>query len=225
MPHVKGAARRRAGNDTRQRLILAATELLASGGFARTTTRAIGGSAGCNPALVAYHFGSLNQLLLAALDASSQQRLAQYRSELAAVESRRQLRSTVRRLYREDRESGHVTVLAEMVAGGLMDRELGREVASRVAPWVELAEAALRQVLPAAALRRRVPISHLAYALVALFLGLEILGQLAGDHERDAAVVEQLTASGGLWTTGANHAAQDSATADVDYRNPRTRRG
>lgn len=202
MPHVKGAARSRAPGTTPARLTAATAELLSAEGFARTTTRAIGTAAGCNPALVAYHFGSLNQLLLAALDASSQERLARYRAELAEVKGRSDLRATVRRLYREDRESGHVTLLAEMVAGGLMDRELGREVAARVEPWVELAEDAVRRVLPTAALRRRAPVHQLAYALVATFLGLEVLGQLTGDHRRDEAVIDQLTARGGLWQAG-----------------------
>lgn len=199
MPQLKGAARRRPAGETRERLVTATVELLATQGFARTTIRAIGDAAGCNSALVAYHFGSLNQLLLAALDASSDQRLERYRAELDDVTSLSELRALARRLYREDRDAGHVTVLAEMVAGGLMDRELGREVAARVDPWVELAEDAIRRALPTAALRRRTPTHHLAYAIVAAYLGLEILGQLAGDHRRDEAVIDQLTARGGSW--------------------------
>lgn len=199
MPQMKGAPRRRPPGDTRERMVSATIELLATQGFARTTIRSIGEAAGCNSALVAYHFGSLNQLLLAALDASSDQRLERYRAELDDVTSRSDLRAMVRRLYREDRDTGHVTVLAEMVAGGLMDRELGRDVGARVEPWVELAEDAIRRVLPTAALRRRAPTHQLAYAIVAAYLGLEVLGQLTGDHGRDEAVIDQLTTRGGLW--------------------------
>jgi AcrR family transcriptional regulator len=194
MPRVGARRRTDASEDTRRRLVEAASAVLANRGFGAATARAIGEEAGCNQALVFYHFGSLNDLLLAALDASSQRRLDRYREVLAQTRTVKDLRATARRLYEEDRKTGHVTILAELVAGGLLDRDLGRAVAARVQPWVDLAEEALRRAIPAAA-RRRVPVSHLAYAVVALYLGLEILGQLAGDHSRGEAVVQRLTRS------------------------------
>jgi hypothetical protein len=80
-----------------------------------------------------------------------------------------------------------------MVAGGLMDRELGAEVARRVEPWVELVEGSLRRLLPSSA-ARRLPLQEAAYGIVASFLGLEILGNLADDHRRGDAVIERVTA-------------------------------
>jgi AcrR family transcriptional regulator len=188
------SARRRttSSQDTRDRLVATATEVLAPQGFAAATARAIGEAAGCNQALVFYHFGSLNHLLLAALDASSQQRLLRYHEAVAEARNLRDLRRIVRRLYQEDRTTGHVTVLAELVAGGLMDRELGKAVAARVQPWIALAEEAVRTALPSP-MRRRTPTPQIAYAVVAMFLGLEILGQLSRDHSRGGAVVERLT--------------------------------
>jgi AcrR family transcriptional regulator len=197
MPTVKGA-RPRTSSDARGRLLAATSGLLATAGFSGATTRAIGEAAGCNPALISYHFGSLNELLLAAWTPP-----ASSACSATAASWRRQtikeIRAAVRRLYREDRETGHVTVLAEMVAGGLMDRELGPAVAARVQPWIDLAEDAVGRVLPSP-VRRRAPTRHIAYAVVATFLGLEILGQLAGDHGRDEAVVDRLT-SGSFWQT------------------------
>lgn len=204
MPHVKRATRPPATNETRERLTVAATELLATRGFAAATTRAIGEHADCNPALISYHFGSLNALLLEVLDTSSAQRMSRYRDQLTQARSVKDLRAIIRRLYVEDRHAGHTTILAELVAGGLMDRDLGAQVAARVQPWVDLAEDALRQVLPTATLRRRAPVRELGYALVAVFLGLEILGQLAGDHSRDEAVVHRLTTSRAFWQPAAS---------------------
>lgn len=199
MPRIKGTGRARSSPATRERLREAARRLLATRGFAAATTRAIGEAADCNPALVAYHYGSLNALLLAALDASSEQRLARYREELAQATSLAELRAVVGRLYREDRDAGHARLLAELVAGGLMDRELGAQVAERVEPWVGLAEDAIRGAVPTRALRRRARVTELAYAVVALFLGLEVLGQLAGDRRRDEAVVAALSARRPFW--------------------------
>lgn len=199
MPRVKGASPPTSSPATRERLLEATRWLLATRGFAATTTRAIGAAAECNPALVAYHYGSLNALLLAVLDASSQQRMARYREELARAGSLAELRRMVAALYREDRDAGHATVLAELVAGGLMDRDLGLQVVERVQPWVDFAEEAIRGVVPTQALRRRARVKELAYAVVALFLGLEVLGQLAGEHRRDEAVVYALTAKRAFW--------------------------
>jgi len=197
MPRIKGATQR-SSSDTRRTLVEATAGLLSQQGFAGTTTRAIGAAAGCNPALVSYHFGSLNGLLLAALDRSSEARMARYRDALDGRRGRREIAATLRTLYREDRASGHVALLGEMVAGGLMDAELGREVANRVRPWVDFTEGVVRASLPAA-VRRRVPARELAYAIVAGFLGLELLDRLLGDRAEGDAVLDRRTARATWW--------------------------
>src|ERR1700729_2861676 len=69
--------------DTRRALIDAALETLQVDGFSGASARALAGRAGCNQGLVFYHFGSVVNLLLAALDAVSADRLQHYS---AAVE-------------------------------------------------------------------------------------------------------------------------------------------
>lgn len=198
VPRVKGATAERGTTDTRRKLVEATTALLAEQGFAGTTTRAIGAAAGCNSALVSYHFGSLNDLLLEALDQSSGARMTRYRGVLGEVRGRREVLAALRRLYREDRASGHVALLCELMAGGLMDAALGREVARRVEPWVVLAEETVRTTLPAA-LRRRVPARELAYAIVAGFLGLELLDRLLGERAQGDAVLDRLQLGAPWW--------------------------
>lgn len=178
---------------TKKRLVTATVEVLATEGIKAATIRNIADTAGCNSALISYHFGSLNALLLAALDASSAARLSRYSEVVAGVRNLRQLRGAMARLYREDRAAGHVRVLAEMMAAGLMDPSLGREVAARVDPWVGFTEETLKRVVPGAVLRRRLPVREAAYGLVAMFLGMEALGTLAGDHSRGDAVVDRLS--------------------------------
>lgn len=178
---------------TRQSLLDATARLLIRDGFAGATSRAIAKEANCNQGLIAYHFGGINALLLLVLDRSSAARLQQYESLLADAHTLKDLRAVSRQLYRQDRDSGHVKILAELVAGGLMDRRLGETVAARVTPWVRLTENALRTATPSA-LRRRLPIRELAYAVVAMFLGLELLGNLRGDYTDGDQVVQHLTA-------------------------------
>jgi AcrR family transcriptional regulator len=210
MPQIKGRRRSGEGQDTPRRLLDATVELLSTEGFSGTTVRAIGERAGCNSALVSYHYGSLNTLLLAALDVSSDTRRERYERELAAAASWREARRILRRLYREDRASGHVDLLGEMVAGGLMDRDLGRQVAQRIEPWVSLVEGTIRSLVPTAALRRRLPVRELAYGVTAGFLGLGLLGTLNQDHSRGDAVVDRLTSERSGWRSAL--AAGDPAT-------------
>lgn len=198
MAQGRSSTRTGTSAETKRKLVDGARELLSTVGYGGATARAIGAASGCNQALVFYHFGSLHRLLLAALDASSGERLARYREELAQAKGIRQVLQVVRRLQREDRDSGHVTVLAQMVAGGAQDPELGAEVAARVEPWVALTREAVLQTVPTAALRRRLPVDQIADAVVAMSLGLELLSILSGDHRRADAVFDRMAGSRSL---------------------------
>ena len=63
---------------TRAALIGGAIGALREEGFAGASAREIAQRAGCNQSLVFYHFGSVNDLLLAALDEVSARRMAAY---------------------------------------------------------------------------------------------------------------------------------------------------
>ena len=70
------------GHATRERIVEAALETLKTSGFAGASARAIARTGGFNQALVFYHFGSVNELLLAALEETSRRRMAAYREAL-----------------------------------------------------------------------------------------------------------------------------------------------
>ena len=53
--------------DTRAALVAAAIDTLRESGFAAASARRIAQRAGCNQALVFYHFGTVNDLLMAPL--------------------------------------------------------------------------------------------------------------------------------------------------------------
>jgi AcrR family transcriptional regulator len=197
MPRAGSRRRTAASRDARQRLLAAAATLLSTKGYAGATARAIGDEAGCNQALVFYHYGTLNDLLLAALDASSHDRLQRYQAELDNARGLRKVLGVARSLYRSDRESGHINLVAQMVAGGVVDRDLGRQVAQRIEPWIELTQRAIDTTLPAA-VRRRLPVGDIAYVIVAMALGAQLLGILSGDHDRTQAALDRLTSSRGL---------------------------
>jgi AcrR family transcriptional regulator len=170
--------------DTRRALITAAAEALREHGFAQASAREIGRRAGCNQALVFYHFGSVVNLHLAALDYVSEQRNARYQAAVRSAEGDLgALVQAARSVLAEDLDQGHVAVLATMIAAAQSTPELGPKVAERIAPWRQFAAQSLREALDGVPFARLLPADDLAHGVVALYLGLEMLASLDGDRE------------------------------------------
>ena len=184
--------------DTRAALIAGAVSALRDAGFAGASAREIARRAGCNQALVFYHFGSVNDLLLAALDEVSQRRLIAYRGLLDQAGSVSGLVESARAIFVEDLAAGHVTVLVEMITGAQSVPGLGEQVAQRLVPWRELAETAVRQALAGSPLASLVPAQEVAHGIVAGFLGLELLANLDGDSAAALALFDRALLLAGL---------------------------
>src|SRR5215468_3389560 len=123
--------------DVRAALVSAAIEALRDVGYSGASAREIAGRAGCSQALVFYHFGSVNDLLLAALDEVSERRMVAYRSLLADATSATALASSARRILTADLDAGYVRVLIEMITAAHAVPGLGEQVAERLKPWRE----------------------------------------------------------------------------------------
>jgi len=134
-------------SDTRRVLIDAAVETLKVDGIARASARTIAGRAGCNQGLVFYHFGSVANLLLAALDAVSDGRLEHDGAAVGSVGSPTELVEVAASIFREDLDAGYVSVLVEMIAGSSSTPGLGAEVAGRIAPWMRFAQQTVETAL------------------------------------------------------------------------------
>ncbi len=173
---------------TRQALVRAAIETLKADGFARTSARTIARRAGCNQGLVFYHFGSVANLLLAALDEVSADRLERYGATAAQASSLTRLAEVAEVIFREDLDEGHATVLAELVSGAASIPGFGAEVAARLRSWTDFAQAAVEKAAGPSMLASFVPSADVAYGLVALYLGLEMLSHLDGDRARALAL-------------------------------------
>jgi len=167
---------------TRRLLVDAAIETLKAEGYAGASARAIAGRAGSNQGLIFYHFGSVANLLLAALDQVSSARLEQYGESVARVGTPSQLVDAATDIFRSDLDAGYITVLVEMIAGASSTPGLGAEVAARIRPWREFARAAVADSLGDSTLGQLLPSEDVAYAIVALYLGLEMLSHLDGDR-------------------------------------------
>jgi AcrR family transcriptional regulator len=191
-----GDSSRSAG--TRGRLVEAAIETLKADGFTGASARAIAERAGVNQGLVFYHFGSVADLLLAALDSVSARRMEHYGAALEGVGSPSELVDVATAIFGEDLDAGHVTVLVEMIAGASSSPGLGPEVSARLAPWFEFAERALEKAVGGSPLDSVLPVRDVAYAIVALYLGLEMLTHLDGDRTRALRLFDRAKSLAGL---------------------------
>ena len=171
---------------TRQQIIDAALETLKREGFAGATSRAIARAGGFNQALVFYHFGSLDGLLLAALDHSSEERLTRYRQAVAEADTAEGLVALAVRAHAEDRETGHTTVVAQMIAGSVARPELAPEMIARLQPWVELCEEAVVKGFRLLGVPPPLPPAELAYAVATFYLGVNLLTHLDESRRIDA---------------------------------------
>lgn len=183
---------------TRQRIVEAALQTLKDKGFAATSARAIAATGSFNQALVFYHFGTVNDLLLAALDRSSEDRMARYRAAVDGVTSLPELLRVAAEVYREDLSGDHVVVLAELITGASSAPELGPQIAARLEPWIAFTEEALTRVLGQSPLPGMVPTRDLAFGIVSLYLGAAMLTRLAGDPSGAESLVTSGTTVAGL---------------------------
>jgi AcrR family transcriptional regulator len=172
------------GAATRSRIVEAAVETLKREGYAGTSARAIAATGGFNQALIFYHFGSVRDLLIAALDRTSDERMATYRAAAAEASDLVELTHVAGRIFREDLASGHVKVMVELIAGASTDPELAPAIVARVEPWIEFAREQAERIGATSPLGSMAPPEDVAYAIVALFLGLEMLSHLEDDTAR-----------------------------------------
>jgi AcrR family transcriptional regulator len=198
--------------ETRAALIAGAITALREKGYAGASAREIAKHAGCNQSLVFYHFGSVVNLLLAALDRISDERSLRYREAVEQSGSLGELIHTAKSVFDEDLDKGYVAVLVEMIAGAQSTPGLGAEVAARIKPWRNFTTDVAQDVLTDSPLALLLPADEVAHTIVALYLGLEMLASLDGDRGAALALFDRA----GLLATlaGAFIARQNAAESE-----------
>lgn len=177
---LKAAAQTPDRTATQQRIVGAALESLKKDGFAGTSARSIARRGEFNQALIFYHFGSLHSLLLEGLRESSEDRLAAYAEAVAGCEGLEDLARVARETYSQDVESGHVTVVSEMIAGSLTHPELRSPIAELMEPWLDFSQSIVEKYLGNSPFGALLPPRAVAHAIVAFYLGLEQMSHLNG---------------------------------------------
>ena len=177
----------------------AAVESLKCDGFAGASARAIAERSGMNQGLIFYHFGSVANLLLAALDSVSADRMATYSLVVEAASTPSELVDVALRIFSADLDAGYVTVLVEMIAGSTSTPGLGVEVAARIGPWFAFAQGAIERTFAKSPFASVLPPADAAYGVVAMYLGLEMLTHLNGDRAPATALFGHVQQIAGLF--------------------------
>jgi AcrR family transcriptional regulator len=195
---------------TKLQIAEAALETLKANGFAGASARAIAHVGGFNQALIFYHFGSVQNALLAALDLISERRLVDYAPAFETARTASELGHLARAIYAEDLERGYITALGELVSGGVSDPLLGAEVAARIEPWIKMVERKLEQLLAGSPLRVLVSPADLAFGIVSLYFGVDMLSHLQRDRARAESLLDVATRLASLVETFLLPIAEDS---------------
>lgn len=175
--------------DTKQKILDAAFRCLASEGYAALSIREIAKEAGVNSALINYHFGTKEQLVIDVLDAANQRLLARqaamYERPISAAEKWAQASA----FYDDDLASGFVRVQSELLAASMANESLRAKFLPRVVAWRQLIEAAAQESLLAfEASGGRLPPFLSAEVLATwighFWVGLELVDLIGGPSER-----------------------------------------
>ena len=216
-----GGAHRSA--ETRRLLVEAAITTLKEDGYAGASARAIAERAGSNQGLIFYHFGSVANLLLAALDAVSAERLAHYGASIDQAASLVDLVGAATNIFSDDLDAGYVTVLVEMIAGASATPGLGPEVAARIRPWTDFAQRVIDGGLVDSPLGSVLPSRDVAYGIVALYLGLEMLSHLDGDRAPALALFAHASQLAALFSPGQDAPVTQAKTNENANSNATTK--
>lgn len=175
---------------TKLQIAEAALETLRAMGFAGASAREIAKAGNFNQALIFYHFGSVQNALLAALDLVSARRMRAYEKRFEQARTVADLATLAREIYEEDLENGYVTVLVAMVVAGASSADLGREVVDRIEPWIDMVARKLHQLIAGSVFEPMVRERDAAFGIVALYLGMDMLSHLQGDNTRAGALLD-----------------------------------
>jgi AcrR family transcriptional regulator len=178
------------GSATRERILDAAFETLRQDGYSRASARSIARRGGFNQALIFYHFGSITDLLLAALDRIGEERRRRYEGVFDSMTAPLELAAQARLLYAEDVDSGHSTVVAELFAASSGNPELRVQMVARMQPWLEFTQRLVERLTARSSFGALVDARAAAGAILALYIGMDLLIHLDGDRSRAATMFD-----------------------------------
>ena len=166
----------------RDRILRATVDTLAQQGYAGTTARAIALRGGFAPGVIYYHFTDLDDLFRQTMRFVSDGRMDRYRDQVIGVTSAVELLERLRVLHDEDVASGHISAVQELIAGG--SEPVTDQIRTEVRRWQDLAEEVIGALVAQTPFAPFIPVRQAAEAVIAFYLGLEMLQQIDVDPSR-----------------------------------------
>lgn len=160
--------------DTRTRIVTAALGVLRDDGIAGVSARAIARRGSFNQALIFYHFGSVEGLLVSVARSESERRSELYAERLRSVTSLSELVAVARHLHEEEFQGGSVAAVTQMLAGAVRSEELAQGIREALEPWTALVSETIQRLLAGTPYADALPHEDLTAAVSALFLGIEL---------------------------------------------------
>lgn len=171
---------------TRRALVDATLATIRDHGIAKVSARTVAAAGGVNQALVFYHFGSVDGLVVEACRISTAERVARYADDLDAVTTLAGLVDVGARVQAEEREAGNVAVLAQALAGAHASPALATAMGEALELWRAPIRRTLDRLLSDSPFGDVVDAEELTTLVSAVFIGLELM-QAADGPERDTA--------------------------------------
>ena len=172
--------------DTKTRIIEATVATIKAEGISGTSARAIARNGDFNQALIFYHFGSIEDLLHATMEYTSHARIELYRSRLEEVETLADLAAVAGDLHREDRASGNMTLLTQLMAGAATDEVRAQHLMTTFEPWIAFVKETLERLVANSPFGGMFDLDDIAFTVSALFVGVELMSDLDRDRSRDS---------------------------------------
>jgi AcrR family transcriptional regulator len=166
----------------RDRILRATVDTLAQQGYAGTTARAIALRGGFAPGVIYYHYTDLDDLFRQTMRFVSDGRMDRYREQVVGVTSAVELLERLRVLHDEDVASGHIAAVQELIAGG--SEPVTDQIRTEVRRWQDLAEEVIGALVAKTPFAPFIPVRQAAEAVIAFYLGLEMLQQIDVDPSR-----------------------------------------
>ena len=182
------------GDETKARITAATLETLKAEGIVGTSARAIARTGDFNQALIFYHFGSVDDAIIAAVGQMSARRIENHSAKLAEANSLPELIRVARDLHHDDTTTDNMTVLAQAFAGAAGDEEMGPKLYAELEPWSQMVGETIKRVVADAPGATSVPTDQIANAISAMFLGIELLDDLDPSREHATSLFDSLEA-------------------------------
>ncbi len=194
-PKAKPSA---AGDTTKARIVQATLTTLTQDGIVGTSARSIARAGDFNQALIFYHFGSVDNAIVAAVSEMGARRVQNHRSELEQATSLLELVRIARRLHDDDSTSENMTVLAQAFAGAVGNDEMGPKLYAALEPWSQMLSETIDRVMGDSPITQIMPNRQIADAMSALFLGIELLDDLDPSRKQAESMFDSMDALAGL---------------------------